>query len=88
MHTDLSQHLHSDKCNELIRLLQKCHDDHPFKKFFGYCNHEDAVMLRCLKEERLARRALNRKKSEEMKKRWKMNAEARAREREKENTAQ
>lgn len=73
MHTDLSAHLHSDKCNELIQLLQKCHDDYPFRKLLGYCNHEDAQMLKCLKEERLTRRALNRQKSEEMKKRWRIN---------------
>lgn len=84
MHTDLSAHLHSDKCNDLIQLLQKCHDEHPFRKFLGYCNHEDAEMLRCLKQERLARRDQNRIKSEEMKKRWRMNAEERAK-REKEN---
>lgn len=73
MHTDLSKHLHSDNCNELIRLLQQCRDDHPFQKFFGYCNHEDTQVLRCLKKERLARREENRKKSEEMKRRWKEN---------------
>lgn len=73
MHTDLSAHLHSNNCNELIRLLQQCHDDNPFKKFFGYCNHEDAQVLRCLKQERIARRDENRKKSEEMKRRWKEN---------------
>lgn len=78
MHTDLSAHLHSNHCNELIQLLHKCHDENPFKKFFGYCNQEDAEMLRCLKQERIARRAQNRIKSEEMKKRWKMNAEASA----------
>lgn len=81
MHTDLSSHLHSGQCNDLIQLLQQCHDDNPFRKFFGYCNHEDAQMLRCLKQERLARRDLNRKKSEEMKKRWREN-QARARQQE------
>lgn len=73
MHTDLSTHLHSNKCNELIQLLQQCHEDNPLRKFFGYCNHEDTQVLRCLKQERLARRDLNRKKSEEMKRRWKEN---------------
>lgn len=81
MHPDLSSHLHSDKCNELIQLLKQCHDDHPFRKFIGICNSEDAQMLRCLKEERIARRNLNRQKSDEMKKRWRMNA-AKAREKE------
>lgn len=84
MHTDLAAHLHSDECNQLIQLLQNCHSEHPFRKFFGYCNHEDTQMLKCLKQERIARRTQNRIKSEEMKQRWKMNAEARAK-REKEN---
>lgn len=81
MHTDLSAHLHSDECNQLIRLLQNCHADHPFAKFVGICNDEDAYMLRCLKKERIGRRALNRQKSDEMKKRWRMNAQ-RAKEKE------
>ncbi|XP_044272746.1 COX assembly mitochondrial protein 2 homolog [Tribolium madens] len=67
MHTDLSQHLHSEKCNELIRLLQECHNEHPFRKFVGYCNSLDHQMTKCLKEERLARRQRNFEKSKEMK---------------------
>nr|CAI5834780.1 unnamed protein product [Callosobruchus analis] len=67
MHTDLAEHLHSEKCNEFIKLLQACHIEYPFRKFLGRCNSLDSDMLRCLKAERIERRNRNMEKSKETK---------------------
>ncbi|XP_050515657.1 COX assembly mitochondrial protein 2 homolog [Diabrotica virgifera virgifera] len=67
MHTDLSAHLHTERCNRIIEMLRKCHADYPFRKFFGECNSVDSLMNACLKQERLARRDKNMEKSKEMK---------------------
>ncbi|KAH1022920.1 COX assembly mitochondrial protein 2 homolog [Dendroctonus ponderosae] len=56
MHTDLSAHLHSDKCNELIKLLRQCRIDYPARQLLGKCDHEYIEMTKCLKAERIARR--------------------------------
>ncbi|XP_018561804.1 COX assembly mitochondrial protein 2 homolog [Anoplophora glabripennis] len=70
MHTDLSPHLHTEKCNIMINLLMECRREHPFRKFVGFCNSFYHQMTKCLKEERLARRARNYEKSLEMKKKF------------------
>ena len=62
---DFSPHLHTETCNKYIKQLFDCMKNHPVKKYFGVCNHENALMERCLYLEREQNREENRKKAEE-----------------------
>lgn len=55
MHGDLSSHLHSKECNELIEILKNCHQERFFGKWAGACSSIDVKVRRCLKLERLQR---------------------------------
>jgi len=65
MHTDLSSHLHTPRCNKLIEELLACRKEHSFGKFVGYCNNITDKVESCLHEERIARRKANFEKSKE-----------------------
>ncbi|ENN77702.1 hypothetical protein YQE_05774, partial [Dendroctonus ponderosae] len=69
MHTDLSAHLHTDKCNQLITDWRQCRSDHMVLQLVGYCNSNYSEMLSCLKEERIAKRTESLKMSSEWKSR-------------------
>lgn len=68
MHPDLSPHLHSEECNELISKLHNCHKENKFLKFIGVCNDIDSAVWKCMKAERLEKRKKNQMAGEERRK--------------------
>uniref|UniRef100_A0A1B0FPD7 COX assembly mitochondrial protein n=1 Tax=Glossina morsitans morsitans TaxID=37546 RepID=A0A1B0FPD7_GLOMM len=67
MNTDLSPHLHTQDCNQLIDELKKCHEENKFAKFIGACNGFNSSVAKCLKQEHKARSAANRAKARKRK---------------------
>jgi COX assembly protein 2 len=70
MHPSLAPHLHSQKCQEIIRELEKCHKDHPLRKFLGSCNQLKRSLNECLKGEVAQRRKENYAVAQERKRKY------------------
>ena len=61
----------SSECLHLVKLLEKCHKEHPVRKFFGKCNQIQKELAKCSKEEyeekkrtAMAKKEVRRKKPE------------------------
>lgn len=75
MHPDLSPHLHSEECNQLIRKLQECHEENRVGRVFGVCNALDASVLKCLRKERADNARQNREAAELKRAKWRQKPE-------------
>ena len=58
MHPHLDEAAHP-ACAEAMRALRDCHASAGASRFWGACNDPDAALARCLKAERLQKRADN-----------------------------
>lgn len=62
------------KCQEAILQLEKCHRDHPIRRFFGICNDAKAALDKCFSDEYLVRRELNAEKARQDQERLRRNS--------------
>ncbi|CAL5016790.1 unnamed protein product [Urochloa decumbens] len=68
MHPPLTLHRHP-MCAEIIEAFQKCHVDHPVKKFFGECTDLKIKLDRCFRQEKALKRKANFEESKKFKER-------------------
>ncbi|EMS52217.1 hypothetical protein TRIUR3_14944 [Triticum urartu] len=68
MHPHLTLHRHP-MCAEIIEEFQKCHVDHPIKKFFGECTDLKIKLDRCFRQEKAVKRKANFEESKKFKER-------------------
>jgi COX assembly mitochondrial protein 2 len=47
------------KCEDVVKALVACHEDHSIRKFFGHCNQYKAALDKCFNEEKDERRHAN-----------------------------
>ena len=58
------------ECQEQVKLLVSCHENNPFKKYFGACNDHKAALDWCFKKEKHNKRAKNLAKSKQFNEKW------------------
>ncbi|XP_010274998.1 PREDICTED: COX assembly mitochondrial protein 2 homolog isoform X1 [Nelumbo nucifera] len=68
MHPPLTLHRHP-MCAEIIEEFQKCHADHPVKKFFGECTDLKIKLDRCFRQEKALKRKANFEQSKKLRER-------------------
>uniref|UniRef100_A0A0E0DER4 NAC domain-containing protein n=3 Tax=Poaceae TaxID=4479 RepID=A0A0E0DER4_9ORYZ len=66
MHPPLTLHRHP-MCAEIIEAFQKCHVDHPVKKFFGECTDLKIKLDQCFRQEKALKRKANFEESKKFK---------------------
>ncbi|KAG2566450.1 COX assembly mitochondrial protein 2 homolog [Panicum virgatum] len=66
MHPPLTLHRHP-MCAEIIEAFQKCHVDHPVKKFFGECTDLKIKLDQCFRQEKGLKRKANFEESKKFK---------------------
>uniref|UniRef100_A0A0D9W5F9 NAC domain-containing protein n=1 Tax=Leersia perrieri TaxID=77586 RepID=A0A0D9W5F9_9ORYZ len=66
MHPPLTLHRHP-MCAEIIEAFQKCHVDHPVKKFFGECTDLKIKLDKCFRQEKALKRKANFEESKKFK---------------------
>ncbi|KAI7747419.1 hypothetical protein M8C21_003009 [Ambrosia artemisiifolia] len=68
MHPPLTLHRHP-MCAEIIELFQKCHNEHPYGKFFGECTDLKIKLDKCFRQEKAVKRKANFEESKKLKER-------------------
>ncbi|CAM6017358.1 unnamed protein product [Sphagnum balticum] len=77
MHPPLTLHKHP-ACALIIENFKKCHEDHPFQKFFGVCNDLKIELDRCFREEKAEKRKVNFEASKQFKEKLRASKAAKA----------
>ncbi|KAL6426021.1 hypothetical protein ACFW04_008957 [Cataglyphis niger] len=47
---------HNSACNWIFHKFQDCENEHPYRKYLGYCEQIQKQMKECIKEQREIRR--------------------------------
>lgn len=50
---------HNAACNWIFYRFQDCENEHPYRRFLGYCDQIQKEMIACMKEQREIRRKNN-----------------------------